>query len=173
LADIQKRREAYIKLETRFGFSFKENLSRNEIMTEIKTLMSLYENEFDFDAEYFVEEFIQFRSLIISTNDKNTTITPSNQMKFINNMQISHTFQNVETRLHIFLTMPVTNSTGERSFTVLKIIKNRLRSSLGQEMLDALGILSIKNDITASINFDEIIDAFAEKKVKNFFFLKL
>jgi hypothetical protein len=31
-------------------------------------------------------------------------------------------------------------------------------------MLDALGILFIQNDITASINFDEVIDAFADKK---------
>jgi hypothetical protein len=53
--------------------------------------------------------------------------------------------------------MSVTNCTGERSFSVLKRIKNRLRSSLSQEILDALGILSIENDITASINFDEVI----------------
>ncbi|VVC45877.1 HAT, C-terminal dimerisation domain [Cinara cedri] len=110
--------------------------------------MSLYENELDFDAEYFAEEFIQFQSLIISTNDKNTIITPSDQKKSIKNMQMSHTFQNVETCLHIFMTMPVNNCTGERSFSVLKRIKNSLRSSLGQEMLDVLGILSIENDIS-------------------------
>jgi hypothetical protein len=68
------------------------------------------------------------------------------------------------------LTIPVINCTGERSFSVLKRNKNRLRSSLGKEMLDALGILSNKNYITASINFNEVIDAFAQKKAGQFFF---
>jgi hypothetical protein len=36
-------------------------------------------------------------------------------------------------------------------------------------MLDAPGILSIESYITASINFDEVIDAFAEKKARRFF----
>jgi hypothetical protein len=58
--------------------------------------------------------------------------------------------------------MPVTNRTGERSFSVRT--KNRLRSSLGQVMLDSLGTLSIENDITAIIDFDKVIDAFAKKK---------
>lgn len=39
--EIQKRRESYIKI----GFLFKEKIFNNEIMTEIKTLMSMYENE--------------------------------------------------------------------------------------------------------------------------------
>jgi hypothetical protein len=53
----------------------------------------------------------------------------------------------------------------------LKRIKNRLRSSLGQDILDGLRILSIENYITASINFDGVIDAFAEKITgKHFFF---
>jgi hypothetical protein len=53
--------------------------------------------------------------------------------------------------------MPVTYCTDERSFSVLKKIKNRLRLSMGQEMMDALGMLSIQNKITASINFDKVV----------------
>lgn len=37
-------------------------------------------------------------------------------------------------------------------------------------MLYTLGILSVENDTTASINFNEVIDAFAEKKARIFFF---
>jgi hypothetical protein len=38
-------------------------------------------------------------------------------------------------------------------------------------MLDVLEILSNKNYITASIIFDEVIDPFARKKGRQFFFL--
>jgi len=66
--------------------------------------------------------------------------------------------------------MPITNCSSERSFSFLKRIKNRLRSSMSQEKLDALGILSIESDVTASIDFDEIIDVFSKQKTreKNF-----
>jgi hypothetical protein len=37
-------------------------------------------------------------------------------------------------------------------------------------MLDALGILSVENEITASVNFDVVIDAFAEKKAGKIIF---
>lgn len=42
--------------------------------------MTNIKNELDFDDEYFVDEFIKFRSLISTDNDKNTSITPSDQM---------------------------------------------------------------------------------------------
>jgi len=66
--------------------------------SEIKTLILIYGNKLEFDVEYFVEEFIQFRILISSINDKNVT-SPSDQIKCIKTfktMQISHAFQIVE-----------------------------------------------------------------------------
>lgn len=42
-----------------------------------------------------------------------------------------------------------------RSFSFFKRIKNTLRSSLCQKKLDALGVLSVENDINANINFEE------------------
>jgi hypothetical protein len=47
-------------VEKRFGFSFKENLTRNEIMTKMKALIFLYKNELDINVESFVDEFIKF-----------------------------------------------------------------------------------------------------------------
>lgn len=52
LVKIQKRRETFIAVETRFGFLIRKNLSRNEIKTEIKTLMSMYKNELDFESNF-------------------------------------------------------------------------------------------------------------------------
>ena len=49
---------------------------------------------------------------------------------------------------------------------MLKLIKNQLRSTLGKEKLTNLCILSIDADLTEKINFDEIINNFAELKAK-------
>ncbi|KAG5266313.1 hypothetical protein AALO_G00229580, partial [Alosa alosa] len=43
--------------------------------------------------------------------------------------------------LILFLTLPVTVATSERSFSKLKTIKNHLRSTVGQERLSGFAIL--------------------------------
>ncbi|CAI6348258.1 unnamed protein product [Macrosiphum euphorbiae] len=87
-------------------------------------------------------------------------------------MNIQQTFPNVETILRILLSIPYTNCSSERSFSVLKRIKTRLRSTLTQERLDNLGLLSIESDLTSSLNFDDIINDFALKKSKKSNFIK-
>jgi len=68
--------------------------------------------------------------------------------------------------LRIFLSIPCTNYNSERSFYVLKRIKTRLRSTLTQEKLDNLGLLSIESNLTSSLNFDDIINKYALKKTR-------
>ena len=46
---------------------------------------------------------------------------------------ISSGFTDVVTALLLFLTLPVTVATAERSFSKLKLIKNYLRNTMGQE----------------------------------------
>ena len=54
----------------------------------------------------------------------------------------------VVTVFKIFLTLPVTVSSAERSFSKLKLIKNYMymRSNMSQDMLSGLSILNIENE---------------------------
>jgi len=74
------------------------------------------------------------------------------------------TFPNVETALRMFLSLPVANASGERSFSHLKRIKNELRTIMGQDRLSALSVLSIESEIVKQLDFEDIVDAFARKK---------
>lgn len=60
------------------------------------------------------------------------------------------------------LCTPVTNCSGETSFSFLQRVKNYLRSSLSQENLNALTILCIESQLMNKILFDDIIDDFAD-----------
>lgn len=75
-------------------------------------------------------------------------------------------FPNVFVALRIYLTMPVTVASGERSFSKLKLIKTYLRSTISQERLNNLAMLSIESDITKTLDFKMILKDFANKKAR-------
>ncbi|KAK4885038.1 hypothetical protein RN001_001309 [Aquatica leii] len=74
------------------------------------------------------------------------------------------TFPNVEIAFRIFLSLMVTNASGERSLSKLKLIKNELRNSMCQERLKCLSLMSIENDVLQEIDFNDVIEDFALQK---------
>lgn len=68
--------------------------------------------------------------------------------------------------LRILLTIPVTVASGERSFSKLKLIKTYLRSSMTDDRLSSLAILSIENDLAEKVNYEEAIKQFSELKAR-------
>ncbi|GFY25740.1 serine proteinase stubble [Trichonephila clavipes] len=58
------------------------------------------------------------------------------------------------------LTVPVSTASAERSFSKLKLIKTYLRSTMSQERLSALLVLSIEAEIAASVSYDIILKKF-------------
>ena len=66
--------------------------------------------------------------------------------------------------------MPVTVASGERRFSILKLIKTYLRSTISQERLNNLAMLSIENYIAKTIDLENILRDFANKKARKVFF---
>ncbi|XP_050522705.1 uncharacterized protein LOC126895174 [Daktulosphaira vitifoliae] len=79
-------------------------------------------------------------------------------------------YPNISIALRIIRSIPVTSASAERSFSKLKIIKNYLRSTLSQCKLTSLATQSIKQEISDSLDFNELIDIFAATKTKKKFF---
>ncbi|KAI0218791.1 hypothetical protein LSAT2_029513, partial [Lamellibrachia satsuma] len=65
-----------------------------------------------------------------------------------------------------FMCMMVTNCTGERSFSRLKLTKNHLRSAMGQQRLNLLSLMCIESDILKNIDFQPIIKQFSAMKCR-------
>ena len=72
----------------------------------------------------------------------------------------------VVTVFKIFLTLPVTVASAERSFSKLKLIKNYMRSTMSQDMLSGLSILCIENERARNLDLSEIVKQFAEKNAR-------
>ena len=60
----------------------------------------------------------------------------------------------------------MTVAAAERSFSKLKLIKTYLRSTMSQERLSGMAVLSINHQLAEQISFDDIIDDFASRKAR-------
>ena len=56
------------------------------------------------------------------------------------------------------LTLSVTQVACERSFSTLKYVKNRLRSTLTQDHLSAFMLMSIEKDVLTEVEYDLVIE---------------
>jgi len=68
--------------------------------------------------------------------------------------------------LRVFLTIAFSAAACERCFSKLKLIKNRLRSSISTLRLRNLAILSVEQLLTDEINFDIATEGFANKEAR-------
>lgn len=76
------------------------------------------------------------------------------------------TYSEVLSACIIYLTLPVTVASAERTFSKLKLIKNYLRNSMGQNRLSNIALLNIEKEQANILDMDKIINQFAETKAR-------
>ena len=84
--------------------------------------------------------------------------------------KIEDCYQNTEIAYRILLTIPVSVATAERSFSKLKLIKNYLRSTMSQERLNGLAMLSIETAMVEKLDYRSLMDDFAGKNARRSIF---
>ena len=84
--------------------------------------------------------------------------------EFLHTQNLTQTFPNIEIALRIYLSLMVSNCSGERSFSKLKRIKNELRNRIGQDRLNSLSIMSIESHVLRQLDFSQIIMDFSHLK---------
>jgi len=140
-------------------------MTDQEVYREAVVLSDTYAKDI---SDKFPEQLVSLRSCLKKQIEKLSSVKQLANLLIIENAALSSSFQEVCTALILFLTIPVTVATAERSFSKLKIIKTYLRSTMGQERLSNLSILSIEHEIANRLrkNLDQIIHKFADVKVR-------
>lgn len=69
-------------------------------------------------------------------------------------------FSNYCRLVHLVTVLPVSTPSAERSFSVLKIVLTRLRTTLSDEYLSRLLNVSLNKSISKNIQLDKIVEAF-------------
>jgi hypothetical protein len=79
-------------------------------------------------------------------------------------------FPNACIAYRILLTIPVIVASVEKSFSKLKLIKLYLRSTISQEKLNGLTILSIEKKKLGNLEYKNLISNFASQKARRIIF---
>jgi len=111
----------------------------------------------DIDGEELFEE-LRVLSRVVTPN---ATLQESLQYILQNNLVLLH--PNVSVLLRIVLTIPVTVA-AEWSFSKLKLIKHYLRSTMSQDRLSALALLSIEHHLASQLDYCTLIGDFSKAK---------
>ena len=92
--------------------------------------------------------------------------SPWTSIQIMEFARIMDMFPNVLVAYKILLTIPVTVASAERSFSKLKLLKTYLRSTMTQERLNGLAILSIESEFFRNLDYRKIIEDFASRNAR-------
>ena len=168
---LQKRLEAYTFVQGKFGFlSNLTEITGYEIQKAARILMETYPNDFE---DCFPSE-LEHISKLFKNHSEEDQIRAREQeycrelemLSLLNRYNFTHSFPNVHIMLRIYLSMMISNCSGERSFSKLKRIKDELRCCMAQNRLNLLSLMSIEKDILNSLSFTDTIHEFAMMKIR-------
>ena len=136
--------------------------SNSGLEQAVYQLLEVYKTD---PSEHLVSELRSFRHEFLKEieNDSKTVL---DILKLLISSGIISSMPELATACALFLVLPVTVSSAERSFSKLKIIKTYLRSTISQARLDGLALLSIEAEESKKIDIDEVISTFAQKNLR-------
>ena len=131
-------------------------MDRAELVEEAKKLQDMYRADIGPGIE---DDLISFRAFY--KNDLGDSLTSAREiLKFIVEEELEPSYRDLTTALRLLLVIPVTVASAERSFSKLKLIKTYLRTTMVQERLSSLALLSIEKETSKAIDLRQIARSF-------------
>ncbi|XP_022160822.1 uncharacterized protein LOC111026937 [Myzus persicae] len=160
---LMQRSESYKEINERFSFFTQlRTIEPNHLKKKCKELADFYCE--DINTNELNSECFHLREYLKTFKNESMDLSILDIHSLIKADKLAETFPNVEVVTRIFLCLMITNCSGERSFSQLKRIKNELRTTMLQERLTNLSIMCIESDLLQKLDFEDIIEDFAQQK---------
>lgn len=170
IVEMKNRFEQIKSASITFGFLWGKDLVKSKPSPNYQALHELCEAYPD-DLEYssFAAELASLPSVVkkFAANDViPEDLGPLEILSLLYTNYLNDTYKNCSIALRIFLSLPVSVASNERSFSKLRRIKDYTRSTMGQERLSGLALISIEKEAAAGLDRDKLVDEFAKKCVR-------
>ena len=140
-----------------------DSSTNDDLYEAAAALSNMYSEDL---SDQFPNQLLSFRVLFKEEMKKLSSVKDLANMLIIENHPLLSSFSDVYTAFMLFMTLPVTVATAERSFSKLKLIKTYLRNTMVQDRLSGLTLLSIENTQARAVDVTKIIDDFARLKAR-------
>lgn len=141
------------------------SLEEEEIVERANRLCKFYSSDL---SPTLPQQLVSFQTVMREKIRELSTVTELARLLIVDNSIIASSVPDLCTLLQLYLTLPVTTATPERSFSKLKIIKTYLRSTMSQTRLNSLAVLSIENEESRSVDIDKVVNEFLSHKERRF-----
>ncbi|XP_065665027.1 zinc finger MYM-type protein 1-like [Hydra vulgaris] len=135
-------------------------LDSDKIFTRATNLQNKYPIDI---SDSFPNQMVLFKKMEIKDVD---SILDLLKLITITYCDVSCSFTEIIGALTLYLTLPVSVATAERSFSTLKRIKTHLRTTMAQNRLSALSLLAIEAEEAAKLDLKDVINQFAAMKAR-------
>jgi hypothetical protein len=169
IAELTERARGHEEIQQVFGFlepSALKEASEERLQAWCKDVRQKFPARF---SENLFCEVVGFRALYqesFSSESFASSNTVQQYLDYICSNDLRAVFPELEILIRMFLTIPVSTASDERSFSFLRRIKTYSRSNMLDETLTAFAILAIERDTAANLSFDSVIQAMASKKAR-------
>ncbi|KAG8582256.1 hypothetical protein GDO81_007971 [Engystomops pustulosus] len=136
-------------------------ISEEDLVASTEELISAYPNDF---TSSLLSELQHLQKVYEATFPEN--MGPLDLLNAIYELELQGIFGEVCIALRIFTTLPLSVAEGERAFSKLSLIKNYLRSTMSEQRLNSLAILSIEHELARQLCYKDLIKDFANLKVR-------
>jgi len=142
LTQMTWRYEKIMEISNDFEFLSSHSLTNmnSHDLQKAAADLGLKYNE-DINTAEIVEEIKDFKHAALSILPSIESVTFLDLLQMIHDYKLKESYPNIEIAIRIFLSMPVTTASCERSFSKPKLIKTYLRSTMNQERLSSMTIL--------------------------------
>lgn len=168
-ASVKSRSTAIYNHNSQWGFLYnlanlppKDDLKQSCL--KLETLLKNTDGISDINGNELFCELQHVNSILELNEIQERQVQPIDVLRAIKKTDSKDLFINLWIALRVLLTTPVTVASAERSFSKLKLIKTYLRSTMSQDRLNSLAIMSIENEEARKIDFKDILKTFARAK---------
>ena len=146
--------KTYVKLENLFLKAAKGS----DFDSENNDVMALYDSDFD-----GIRFHVQLETLSEYCKQIVDTVSVCTVTKALRNLEVRNHFREVYKFAKLIMVMPATSSISERTFSLLKLIKTYLRSTMTQSRLNYLTILIAYRNRLDEMDLRKVASIFVQK----------